>query len=33
MSIAQDMSKADILFVAAPVLNEADHTKLKLRAR
>lgn len=30
MSIAQDMTKAGILFVAVPVLNDADHTKLKL---
>ncbi|WP_273785682.1 DUF1382 family protein [Brucella intermedia] len=30
MSIAQDMTKAGILFVAVPVLSEADHTKLKL---
>ncbi|WPM82756.1 DUF1382 family protein [Brucella pseudintermedia] len=30
MSIAQDLTKAGILFVAVPVLNDADHTKLKL---
>ncbi|ALJ98258.1 hypothetical protein BiPBO1_44 [Brucella phage BiPBO1] len=30
MSVAQDMTKAGILFVAVPVLDEADHTKLKL---
>lgn len=30
MSIAQDMTKAGILFVAVPVLSDADHTKLKL---
>ncbi|WP_155269216.1 DUF1382 family protein [Brucella anthropi] len=30
MSVAQDMTKAGILFVAVPVLGEADHTKLKL---
>ena len=30
MSIAQDMTKAGILFVAIPVFNDADHTKLKL---
>lgn len=30
MSIAQDMTKAGILFVAVPVLNDGDHTKLKL---
>ncbi|WP_180350215.1 DUF1382 family protein [Ochrobactrum sp. CGA5] len=30
MSIAQEMTKAGILFVAVPVLSDADHTKLKL---
>jgi hypothetical protein len=30
MSIAQDMTRAHILFVAVPVLNEEDHTKLKM---
>ncbi|UXO85621.1 DUF1382 family protein [Brucella intermedia] len=30
MSIAQDMTKAGIMFVAVPVLSDADHTKLKL---
>lgn len=30
MSIAQELTKAQILFVAVPVLNEDDHTKLKL---
>ena len=30
MSIAQDMAKAGILFVAIPVLNDGDLTKLKL---
>nr|WP_278374555.1 DUF1382 family protein [Brucella anthropi] len=30
MSIAQDFTKAGILFVAIPVFNDADHTKLKL---
>ncbi|WP_156797710.1 hypothetical protein [Brucella sp. BO2] len=30
MSVAQDMTKAGVLFVAVPVLDEADHTKLKL---
>ncbi|WP_368649660.1 DUF1382 family protein [Brucella intermedia] len=30
MSIAQEMTKAGILFVAVPVLNEQDHTRLKL---
>ncbi|MBM6396158.1 hypothetical protein JQC79_10395 [Ochrobactrum anthropi] len=30
VSIAQDMAKAHILFVAIPVLNVADHTRLKL---
>ena len=30
MSIAHEMAKAGILFVAVPVLSDADHTKLKL---
>ncbi|WP_024898852.1 hypothetical protein [Brucella rhizosphaerae] len=30
MSIAQDLTKAHIRFVAVPVLNEADRVKLKM---
>lgn len=30
MSIAQDLTKAHIRFVAIPVLNEADRVKLKM---
>lgn len=30
MRIAQDLTKAQILFVAVPVLNEEDHKKLQL---
>ncbi|WP_192798143.1 DUF1382 family protein [Brucella intermedia] len=30
MSIAQDMTKAGILFVAVPVLNEDDYKKLRI---
>ncbi|WP_421565613.1 hypothetical protein [Ochrobactrum sp. EDr1-4] len=30
MGIAQDLTKAHILFVAIPVLNEEDHKKLQL---
>lgn len=29
MSIAQDLTKAQILFVPVPVLNDADHERLK----
>lgn len=30
MSIAQDLTKAHILFVAVPVLNEEDYKKLRV---
>lgn len=30
ISIAQDFTKAHVLFVAIPVLNEEDHKKLQL---
>lgn len=30
MSIAQELTKAQILFVAIPVLNEKDHIRLKM---
>lgn len=30
MSIAQDLTKAQVLFVPVPVLNEADHKWLKV---
>lgn len=30
MSIAQDLTKGQILFVAIPVLNKADHVRLKM---
>lgn len=30
LSIAQDFTKAHVLFVAIPVLNEEDHKKLQL---
>ncbi|MBC8718772.1 hypothetical protein [Ochrobactrum sp. Marseille-Q0166] len=30
MGFAQDLAKGQILFVAVPVLNEEDHSKLKL---
>lgn len=29
MSLAQDLTKAQILFVPVPVLNDADHERLK----
>lgn len=29
MGIAQDLTKAQILFVPVPVLNDADHERLK----
>lgn len=29
LSIAQDLTKAQILFVPVPVLNDADHDRLK----
>lgn len=29
MGIAQDLTKAQILFVPVPVLNDADHKRLK----